>query len=323
MVLAYADNGASDFPYRFRTYRTRTPLKRAKRNRREGTIGAYGDAQAVPIWQVARATLAAPTHFPPIEIPRDNHSGFMTFRDGGVDSNNPSEVAYYDIIAKHGGKSQKMGPFLSIGTGIPSIGLYPPIEVFSKKKRNCNNAIANLKAVLSLPSRTFGAHRKMEKLSMSGKKQDHFPYFRFDGPEGLGEIALEEWKGRRFTWLTGKDERPGCTTLERIDVATAAYLAEPKVQEDLRQCAKILVRRKHLRMRDSSEWDRYASFSYYDCNVQGCDRTRNNKADDFREHLRKFHQKTAEQEIEQRVRDCRRVYWKYRSHAPDSTLPAG
>ena len=247
----------------------------------------------------------------------------MTFRDGGVESNNPSGVAYDDIIAKHGGKSQKMGPFLSIGTGIPSIGLYPPIEVFSKKKGNINNAIANLKAALSLPSRTFGAHRRMEKLSMYAKKQDRFPYFRFDGPEGLGEIALEEWKGHRFTWLTGKDERPGCTTLERIDAATAAYLAEPKVQEDLRQCAKILVRRKHLRMRDSSEWDRYATFSYYYCNVQGCERPLNDKADDFRKHLRSLHQDITEQQTEQKVRECRRVFWKYRFNTPDPALPAG
>ena len=316
MVLAYADNVGADFPYRFRTYRTHAPLVRAKSSRRDGTIGAYGDAVALPIWQVARATSAAPTYFPPIEIPRGNERGSVTFKDGGFGSNNPSLVAYDDIIAKHGGKSQKMGPFLSIGTGIP------PIELFPKKKGNFHNAMTNWKAARSLPSRTVGADDRMEQNSMYDNEK-RFPYFRFDGGERLGEIALDEWKGHRFTWLTGKDKTPGCRTLEKMYVATAAYLAEPKVQQELTECARILVRRRHLRVRDSSEWDRYAAFSYYHCNVQGCDRPRSNKADDFREHLRKFHPKIAEQEMEKRVRKCRGVYWKYRPNAPHTTHPTG
>ena len=316
MVLAYADNVGADYPYRFRTYRTPQPLQRSKSRGRSGAIGIYGDAVALPIWQVARATSAAPTYLRPIKISKGNEPGSVTFKDGGFGSNNPSVEAYDDIIEKHGGKNQKMGPFISIGTGIP------PIELFPRKKGNLNNAITNLKAALRLPSRTVGVHNTMERLANHNNKKC-FPYFRFDGGERLGEIALDEWKGHRLTWLTGKDKTPGCTTLDKMFVATAAYLADPKVQEDLTECAKILVRRRHLRMRNSSEWDRYAAYSYYDCNVQGCDRTLNNKADDFREHLRKFHQKIAEQEMEQRVQECRRIHWKYRSNAANSALPAG
>lgn len=242
--------------------------------------------------------------------------GFVTFKDGGFGSNNPSEEAYVDVTEKHGGTSQNMGPFISIGTGIP------PIEIFSKKKGNLNNAVTTLKAALKLPSRTVGVHQRMERLSMHDNKE-RFPYFRFDGGERLGAIALDEWKGHRFTQLTGKDKHPGCITLEKMYVATAAYLTEPKVQQDLAECARVLVRRRQLRMRDSSEWDRYASFSYYDCNVEGCTRQRSNKAQDFREHLRKFHQKIADHEMEQRVLECRHVYWKYRPNAPDLTLPTG
>ena len=315
MVLAYADKVGADYAYVFRTYRTHAPLQRSKSRGRSGTIGTYGDAVALPIWQVARATSAAPTYFRPIKISNNEH-GSVTFKDGGFGSNNPSEEAYNDIIEKHGGISQKMGPFISIGTGIP------PIEFFSKKKGNLNNAITNLKAALRLPSRTVGVHHRMERHANYDNKKC-FPYFRFDGGERLGEIALDEWKGHRLTWLTGKDKEPGFTTLEKMFVATAAYLAEPKVQQDLTECARILVRRRRLRVRNSSEWDRYAAFSYYDCNVQGCDRTRSNKADDFREHLRRYHQKIAEKEMEQRVRECRHVYWKYRSNAPDPVLPAG
>ena len=315
MVLAYADSDGADYPYRFRTYQTHAPLQRSKSKGRSGTTGTHVNAAPLPIWQIARATSAAPTYFPPIKIQRGNMPGFRTFKDGAFGSNNPSEQAYLDVIEKHGGKSQSMGPFISIGTGIP------PIDFFSKKKGNFNNAVTNLKAALKLPSRTIGVHGTMERLSFHDNKK-FFTYFRFDGGERLGDIALDEWKGHRFTWLTGKDKSSGCTTLEKMYVATAAYLTEPKVQQDLTECARILVRRRQLRMRDSSEWDRYASFSYYDCNVEGCDRPTINKANDFREHLQKFHQKIAEQQMEQRVRDCRCVYWKYRPKASDPTLPA-
>lgn len=316
MVLAYADSVGADFPYRFRTYQTHGHLQRSKSKGRYGTTGTHGDAAALPIWQIARATSAAPTYFRPIEIARGNMPGSVTFKDGGFGSNNPSEEAYLDVIDKHGGISQNIGPFISIGTGIP------PIEFFSKKKGNLYNALTTVKAALKLPSRTVGVHQRMERLSTHDNKE-RFPYFRFDGGERLGEIALDEWKGHRLTRLTGKDKNPGCITLEKLYVATAAYLADSNVQRDLTECARILVRRRQLRMRDSSEWDRYASFSYYDCNVKGCARQRSNKAQDFREHLQKFHQTIADHEMEQRVLECRRVHWVYRPNHPDLTPQAG
>lgn len=315
IVLAIADNVKADFTYRFRTYKTHVPLQRSKSRGRYSTTGTYGDAAPLPIWQIARATSAAPTYFPPIKIPKGNLPGVVTFKDGGFGFNNPSEEAYFDIIDKHGGSEQNMGPFISIGTGIP------PMTYFSKKKGNINNAITNLKVALKSPSRTVGVDQRMEQRSMHDK--EGFPYFRFDGGERLGEIALDEWKGNRFTRLTGKDKTSGCRTLDDMWVATAAYLAEPSVQEDLTECARILVRRRQRRMRDSSEWDRYASFSYYDCNVKGCARQLTNKAQDLREHFQKFHPKIADQEMEQRLQECRRVYWKYRPNSPDPTPVSG
>lgn len=314
MVLAYADSVGVDSPYHFRTYQI--PIQRSKNKGQQATVGTYGDAATLPIWQIARATSAAPTYFRPIKIRRGNLPGFVTFKDGGFGSNNPSEEAYNDVVHKHGGTSKNMGPFISIGTGIPAI------ELFSKKKGNVYNAVANIKAAFKLPARTIGVHRRMERLSMHDNKK-RFPYFRFDGGERLGEIALDEWKSHKFTRLSGKDNQSGSITLERLYVATAAYLQEPKVQQDLTECAMILVRRRQLRMRDSSEWDRYASFSYYDCNVEGCDRPRSNKAQDFREHLRKFHHKIADQEMEQTVQECRHVHWKYRANPLDPAPPAG
>ena len=302
MVLAYEKSTGVESPYLFRTYRT---PQGSKSRGYCGTTATGGDAAALPVWQVGRATSAAPTYFPPIEIDRGNRPGSMTFKDGGFGSNNPSEHAYLEVINNHGGTSLTMGPLVSIGTGNKRI------DIFSNRKGNFSNAVATLKAVTKLPSRTEGAHLRMERLSRHDNKE-RFPYFRFDGGERLGEIAMDEWKSHRLTRLTGKDNEPGCKTLEKMYVAAAAYLTEPKVQRDLTECARILVRRRRLRARNSSEWDRYASFSYYDCNVKGCTSPRCNKAQEFREHLQKLHYRIADREMEQRVQECRCVYWKYR-----------
>ena len=310
MVVAYADNGATDFTYLFRTYQTRKPSQ-GSRSQASTVTGIYGDAPNLQIWQVARATSAAPTYFHPITIPRASVQGDWTFKDGGFGCNNPSEEAYNDVTDNHGGTSESMGPFISLGTG------FSRIEGFSKKKGNLFNFIANMKAARQIVSRTQGAHKTMVKHS----NNERFPYFRFDGGARLGEIAMDEWKSHRLTRLTGHEKTAGGITLEKIYVATAAYLADPQVQQDLAKCARILVRRRQLRMRNNSEWDRFASFSYYDCNVEGCANQRISKAEQFREHLRKSHQKIANQEMDQRVKECRRVHWLYRP-SPPGPIPA-
>ena len=315
MVLAYADSVEVDYAYRFRTYQSWKPSQRYQSQPRSGGTGTYGDAPNLPIWQIARATSAAPTYFRPIKIPKGNAEESVTFKDGGFGSNNPSEEAYNDVTDNHGGTSESMGPFISIGTGVSRV------ERFSKKKGNFYNAMANLKAARQVSSRTLGVHKTMVKLSMPSNSE-RFPYFRFDGGARLGEVAMDEWKSHRLTRVTGKDNTAGGITMEKIYVATAAYLADPQVQQDLAECARILVRRRQLRMRNNSEWDRYASFSYYDCNVEGCARQRSNKAQEFREHLRTFHQKIANAEMEQRVLECRRVHWVYRSTPPGPTPSA-
>jgi len=150
----------------------------------------------------------------------------ITFKDGGFGSKNPSEEAYYEIVYKHGGMVN-MGPFISIGTGIT------PLRMFGHGKRgNFRNAIANLKTATKLPSRTAKAHKTMMRMS-NHDGVERFPYYRFDGGKRLGEVGLGEWKGHKLTVLTGRDKKPGCKTLEKMYVATAAYLQRRDVQKDL------------------------------------------------------------------------------------------
>lgn len=264
----------------------------------------------LPIWKVARATSAAPGYFAPIKIETGNGSEARTFKDAGFGSNNPSEEAYRDIINKHGGITH-MGPFISIGTGKK-----PPLKMFSKRPGNLSDFIANARTVLSLPSRTEPAHIRMRELAYPDG-EERFPYYRFEGGSELGEVDLGEWESHHFTWITGKDGTSGHKTLKKIEAAVAVYLQNREVQRELKECAKLLVNRRRLRTRNASDWDRYASYSHYVCDIKGCPNRRVNTAHDFKAHLRECHRyRLVDPVIEKKTLECRRVQWVYRPKDP-------
>lgn len=307
IVLAYSDYVGGDGPYLFRTYGAQAPpLDPSKSQVRQPILENPGGASMLAIWKVARATSAAPGYFPPIKIKTGNGSEVVTFKDGGFGSNNPSDEVYKDIIHKHG-DSKHMGPFVSIGTGVT------PLDMFGKRSDNLSTAIVNIRTAIKLPSRTLRAHRNMVFFSnLDGVER--FPYYRFDGGRELGKVGLGEWESHRFTRITGQDGTPGRKTLEKIEIAVAVYLQHRDVQRDLMECARLLVQRRRLRARDASGWDRYASYSYYECDVKGCQRRRVNTALDLKEHLRRDHKfKLVDPVIEKKIPECRRVHWLYRS----------
>ncbi len=229
----------------------------------------------------------------------------MKFKDGGFGSNNPSDEAYHDVFSKHGGAEKNIGPFISIGTGIP------PYEIFARKDGNLNNTIANIKAAMKHPSRTLKVHETMVGLSTRDRKEI-FPYYRFDGGPRLGEVKLDEWKSHKFTGLTGKSTEPGHETLDKMYLATAAYLQQRDVQNDLKDCAKLLVKRRRLRTRDFSKWERYASASYYMCVHNGCEKARIDTRQLFKQHLKDRHRiQVADEVLEKTTLDSRHC-WVYR-----------
>lgn len=308
IVVAYSDLSRGEWPYLFRTYGNHAPPPDPNKTRiRQRTFRNPGDASMLKIWEVARATSAAPGYFSPIRIKTGNGAEVIIFKDGGFGSNNPSEETYDDIIEKHGG-SMHMGPFISIGTGIT------PLDMFGKGSDNLSTAITNLRTALKLPSRTFRVHENMIRKATQDRK-DQFPYYRFDGGHDLGDVDLGEWESHRFTRITGKDGTSGQKTLKKIETAIAVYLQKQDVQRDLMECAKLLVNRRRLRARNASDWDRYASYSHYQCDLGGCPKRRTNTALDFKEHLRRDHKyKLVDPVIDKLIRESRRVHWLYRSN---------
>lgn len=236
----------------------------------------------------------------------------MRFKDGGFGYNNPSEEAFNDIIRSH--RKVNMGPFISIGTGGED-----PLGAFTGQRRkrdlfftdNFRDQMTNGMAAIRMPSRTMTAHDNMyHKAHEDGK--EIFPYFRFHGGKALGRIGLAEWKNHGISRFPGLSDRSGSKTLDQIKEATKAYLDDPKVQADLHECAKILVDRRRLRIRDASKWDRYASFSYYQCDFDDCKLKQVNTAQELKDHIRRDHRRLVPNEpLDDFIKKYRQVYWVY------------
>ncbi|KAL8647250.1 MAG: hypothetical protein Q9210_005670 [Variospora velana] len=317
LVMAYAEGNKTEAPYLFRTYYTSPPSAGlGKTKQRRTTPRNHGPPQSVPIWKIGRATSAAPKYFPPIRIEKsmgNDTQRSVRFKDGGFGCNNPSEEAYHDIVHKHGGVSEAVGPFISIGTGVTTL------DLFAKISGNLPNALANDKAAKKHPSRTLNAHDAMTRWSHRDGKEV-FPYYRFDGGRRLGEVELDEWESHRLSRLTKATAEPGFKTLDKMNVATIEFLYRQDVQRDLDECAKLLVKRRRLRARNDSAWDRYASASYYECSYQKCQRSRINTKQLFKTHVKGEHYSAlADQPLEIAMKTSRRC-WIYRND-PHSSRP--
>ena len=234
------------------------------------------------------------------------------FKDGAFGVNNPSDEARMDIIYKHGGLANSVAVFVSIGTGVHSTSIFPD------HPGKWQNLKANFKGAIRSPGRTRGAHENMATHSNSPAG---FEYFRFDGGERLGEVALDEWKSHRFAKLRDKDPTPGYITIDKMDQATAWYLQKRSVQKDLLEVAKLLVRRRRLRTRDMSEWDRFASASWYECTHKGCERKPIDTADLYKQHVREIHSIVLPDEVIEKDMQKSRHCWTYRPpHTQNETL---
>ena len=235
----------------------------------------------------------------------------IRFKDGGFGANNPSDEAYYDVLYKHGNVEKNIGPFISIGTGIT------PFELFANGEGNFRNAVANFKAAIKQPPRTLKVHEIMAGLS-TRNGEDIFPYYRFDGGTRLGETKMDEWKSHKFTKITGKPAQTGHKTLEKMYEATAAYLRQRDVQNDLTECAKLLVKRRRLRTRNISAWERYALASHYYCTLPGCEKVRQDTRQLYKEHLKDVHHIQVEDEVLEKMMLESRHCWVYRKSARSS-----
>ncbi|MEM8530115.1 MAG: CBASS cGAMP-activated phospholipase [Chloroflexota bacterium] len=68
-----------------------------------------------PMWQVARATTAAPTYFEPLQIEIEGHQDYYALIDGGVFANNPAMCGYVEAQRMYPDANDML--VVSLGTG--------------------------------------------------------------------------------------------------------------------------------------------------------------------------------------------------------------
>lgn len=311
--MAYNDKGTSDDPYLIRTFETYpargpgAPIRRSS-SMKSLDVRNAGPPQDMDIPLVGRATTAAPGYFRHLTTKIGDTT--LRFKDGGFGCNNPSWETYKDVLALLVNGSKDMGPFVSVGTGISEVVLFPP-----PNQSRWRHKIAEFRAVTKgLPTRTKGTHESMIAAAYRDNRE-RFPYTRFDGGRDLGAIPMDEWKPNNRTgiaFFTGRHKHSGRDTLRKIEVAITLYLALDEVQRDLDRWARILVQRRRRQTRDQSRWDRFASASWYICSYNKCPKQRHDTLDDYRRHFLRFHPHEANRKQfdteAQRARRC----WLYR-----------
>ena len=222
-------------------------------------------ADKLRIWEVARATSAAPFYFDMLKAVVDDTE--MFFKDGGIRENNPSGAALSEFHALYepiGIKSPAI--MLSVGTGKPDtsadgfaptlpgiLGRLPGLSKFFEKRAVIQNLLIKY---------TEGEkqHFNMREYAHG----EHLWYKRLNVSSGLEYLMLDDWKSGDWN---GQSNVPGGATLNRMEDATNIYLErdfDPTIDSYappsriLRQAAEKLVRQRRAREREGgTRWESF------------------------------------------------------------------
>lgn len=257
VCLTATHSGQIDEAYLLRTYDHRYDPNTAP-----VWVTPYNEgADKLKIWEVTRATSAAPFFFKMLEADF-GPKGRIGFKDGGIRENNPSYAAYSEHASLKG-DDHDPALLLSIGTGRPDatnndgfasvwpgpFGKVPLMKKWSEK-------FAVFKNVLIKYTEGEDRHKMMRTIA----KGEHRWYKRLNVNKGLEDMKLDNWEKGVWTNPQTKvtKEVPGGKTLSRMEKATKDYLdreeAEKKILNEyqppkvvIQQVAERLVRHRRLR----------------------------------------------------------------------------
>lgn len=231
-------------PYLFRSYRH-------PKSTNNDVLERNPDAQdEYKIWEVGRATSAAPTYLKAMKIDEDNEKS--EFVDGGFGANNPTEEAYRSIQQLSNNDPQALKVVVSIGTG-------KNLETDPHPNGGYGQILWYLNAAAKWATQSEGTHDNM----IHNTRRDGAQYFRLNVEHGIGKMKLDAWKGSR-----------GNKTLELLRTKTDEYLASPEgeslVSRTARELATIRQARANLQA-DPDRWERFCHGVEYACPVAPCD----------------------------------------------------
>jgi hypothetical protein len=229
-------------------------------------------ADRLKIWQVTRATSAAPFFFKALFA--DVSGEIKEFKDGGIRENNPSSAAWNEFVSIYG-ENREPALLLSIGTGRPNMekdgfmSVWPgPFGKLSFVKKFAET-FAVFKNMLVKYTEGESRHVDMTKLA----RGQHTWYKRLNVDKGLENMRLDNWEHSVEVDPETKSKRTviGGKTLSRMEEATAAYFARTSAEPILMEYAtpKVMVQQiaekmvRHRRAREKTarfDPDRWETF---------------------------------------------------------------
>ncbi|KAL9076680.1 MAG: hypothetical protein Q9157_003570 [Trypethelium eluteriae] len=256
----------------------------------------FGEAQQLHIWQVARAATAAISYFEPLKI-QIAGEGESIFEDGGFGQlNNPSVRGKAEIKNLHG--PGRLDIAVSIGTAR---------REEAGGKRHSWGIIRSLAATVT---DVDGAHQVM--LDCCKPEEENFDYFRFNAEaEHALEIPLDEWEPKGIKAKI-TNQQAGTKTIQNIRNAYASWAIDPQVQQDFRDCARALVRKRRVRASKVSRWEAFAIATFYQCRIAPCSHSHGAvRRDTFKRHLEENHPDVLPDQIDRVISDHKKN-WIYR-----------
>ena len=259
ICLSLLESKGTKTPYIFRTYdHLTTSVNPLDRN--------PGKAHDIPIWQVARATSAAPSYFKPLRLEQYN------FLDASFWANNPSSELYNEIRAMQKSSADSVGLLISIGTGVTAS---PRRDLFSRLL--WPRDASWWKEVKAMESQTDIVHKRMLDLTNDGSIET---YRRLNVQDSLEDIGFDEWKPRGSCSLT----------IKIIEDATTQYLQQEDTRCILQDCALRLVASRRARAQ-TPHWEGFAFGIRYRCPLEDCIKAKTlyRTRGDMLDHLQRLH----------------------------------
>lgn len=221
-------------------------------------------AEPLKIWEVTRATSAAPFYFKMLEAEIDGQ--YKGYKDGGIRENNPSGAALSEFHSLYEGCSDYPALLLSVGTGRPDHSQDGFAATWSGPLSHVPFVRAALekRAVIQNLLIKYTEGEKQHAQMREHARGEHTWYKRLNVTDGLQNMALDDWvKGE---WQGTKDV-PGGASLTRMETVTEAYLArefDAKIDSYappftmLQQAAEKLVRQRRAREYEGGErWETF------------------------------------------------------------------
>ncbi|KAG7120410.1 Calcium-independent phospholipase A2-gamma like protein [Verticillium longisporum] len=161
------------------------------------------------IWEAAAATAAAPMFFRSVTLKTGEE-----WVDGAMRRNNPINEAMNEVNreSERGWEGRAIGCTLSIGTGVAQV------------REVSNSASALVKSVVKIMTDSEDVADAFLSSSFGQQLERSHRYFRFNVPQGLQALKLDEWKETK-----------------RMNAFTMDYLSKYETGKSVVTCAKSLL----------------------------------------------------------------------------------